>query len=119
VKPRETFLSFRGRLARAGFLSALLLAAAAFALLFALLERAASPRSALVLYPPFFWLLAALSVKRLHDRARSARWLLLAIVPLLGPLWLLAELALLPGTAGENRYGPDPLAPAGDYLVVR
>jgi uncharacterized membrane protein YhaH (DUF805 family) len=48
--------------------------------------------------------------RRLHDTDRSAWWLLLALVPPVGwvVLWIFAA---LPGTAGTNRYGPNP-APA-------
>ncbi|WP_295636773.1 DUF805 domain-containing protein [uncultured Methylibium sp.] len=40
--------------------------------------------------------------RRLHDRDRSAWWLLLAAVPLLGALWLLIDCALL-GSRRERR----------------
>ena len=73
----------------------------------------------LVLYVPVYWGFFALSAKRLHDRGKSAWWLLLLFVPLFGFLWLLVELPFLPGTAGENSYGPDPLTSGGDYLVVK
>lgn len=85
------------------------------------------------------WL--ALSVRRLHDRDRAWWWLLVFFVlpngldvcrrlwlrPLfeLSPasalivtdiavalsVWGLVEMGLLRGTAGDNRYGRDPLAP--------
>jgi uncharacterized membrane protein YhaH (DUF805 family) len=80
----------------------------------------------------------AIAIKRLHDRNKSAWWVLLfyvappvlqAIAPLydLEPaltvclmvlsgalsLWALIELGCLRGTRGPNRHGPDPLlAPA-------
>jgi uncharacterized membrane protein YhaH (DUF805 family) len=72
-----------------------------------------------VLQLPVYWLLFVLFVKRLHDRGKSAWWLLLLALPLLGPMWLLVELLFLPGTPGENRFGGDPLLTRGDYLVVR
>ena len=82
----------------------------------------------------------AVGVRRLHDTNRSGWWLLIAIVPylifalaagaaiasgsmmalagatmLLGLLALVGGIALLvfmvlPGTKGENSYGPDPYA---------
>jgi uncharacterized membrane protein YhaH (DUF805 family) len=78
------------------------------------------------------WVGLALAAKRLHDRDKSAWWLLLFY---LGPvllngwgrhavsggrvilgliafaisIWALVELGFLRGTPGENRYGPDPL----------
>ena len=48
--------------------------------------------------------------KRFHDRDKSAWWILIALVPIVGGIWLLVECGLLQGTDGPNRYGPDPLA---------
>ena len=50
-----------------------------------------------------------INAKRYHDRDRSGWWLLLILIPLLGPLWLIVVLGFLKGTEGENRFGPDPL----------
>mgnify|MGYP000075790573 CR=1 FL=1 len=78
------------------------------------------------------WTGLAVGVKRLHDRARSAWWIVLYwLVPIgLGiagaylsdigaiavaalsiaiSLWGFVEIALLKGTRGTNAYGPDPL----------
>ncbi|MFH8386884.1 DUF805 domain-containing protein [Kitasatospora sp. NPDC018058] len=44
--------------------------------------------------------------RRLHDTGRSAWWLLLGLVPVVG--LLLVVFHVLNGQAGENRYGPDP-----------
>lgn len=56
-------------------------------------------------------ILPSLSVaaRRLHDIGYSAWWLLLGLLPFLGGLALMI-MAALPGTRGDNRYGPDPLA---------
>jgi uncharacterized membrane protein YhaH (DUF805 family) len=51
-----------------------------------------------------------LGIKRFHDRDKSGWWLLISLVPLIGPLWLLVELGFLQGSEGANRFGPDPLA---------
>jgi len=51
----------------------------------------------------------AVGVRRLHDIDRTGWWLLIAFIPLIGVLVLLV-FALLPGTAGDNKYGPDPKA---------
>ena len=60
-----------------------------------------------------FWLVntlanIALIVRRLHDQGNSGFWLLVAIVPLIGGLYIL-YLMLLSGTDGPNRFG-DPKA---------
>lgn len=54
------------------------------------------------------------TVRRLHDTDRTGWWVLLQVVPVIGPLILVWFLAT-PGTAGPNRFGPDPLdlPPAG------
>ncbi len=49
----------------------------------------------------------ALSVRRLHDIDRSGWWVLVYLIPLIGPIVLLV-FALLDGTPGSNRYGPNP-----------
>jgi uncharacterized membrane protein YhaH (DUF805 family) len=81
--------------------------------------------------------LLAVAVKRLHDRNKRGWWILLFLLapvilasvvgalgedlaPVLGYAlsavalviagWALIEFGGLPGTAGLNRYGPDPLA---------
>ncbi|MBO0654186.1 DUF805 domain-containing protein [Streptomyces triculaminicus] len=53
----------------------------------------------------------AVGTRRLHDIDRSGWWLLLALIPLLGSIVLLVFFAL-PGTPGENSYGPKPLEAA-------
>lgn len=67
---------------------------------------------------PLFYMIAALgflapsicvSIRRMHDKDKSGWWLLIAFVPIVGALYLL-YLFVLPGTAGDNRFGSDPLA---------
>ena len=88
----------------------------------------------------YFVFAIAIAVKRLHDRNRSAWWLIpfaimpqaiqvladprvgqkvhmpevavliLSLISLGLSLWAFVELGCLRGTVGENRYGPDPLA---------
>jgi uncharacterized membrane protein YhaH (DUF805 family) len=64
-----------------------------------------------VLYVLFVWIGLAAGVKRWHDRNKSGWWILIGLVPVIGGLWYLIECGFLPGTAGPNTYGPDPLAP--------
>ena len=88
----------------------------------------------LVLSIPLVWIGLALGAKRLHDRDKSAWWLLvfyvlpgglenaadfagsmrfaLALASIALSIWALVELGFLSGTSGSNRYGPDPLARA-------
>jgi uncharacterized membrane protein YhaH (DUF805 family) len=50
----------------------------------------------------------AVGARRLHDTGRSAWWLLLWLVPLIGWIVLLVW-ACTKGSNGYNGYGPDPL----------
>lgn len=132
------FFSFSGRINRAKFWIASLVLMIAFVIPVML---AAATMSTVM------WILAivvfvavticglAVGAKRLHDRDRSAWWLVLFY---LGPgflqglgeamgeigvillvvsvgisIWALVELGFLRGTPGPNRFGPDPLAGAG------
>ena len=86
-----------------------------------------------ILYIPLIWVSLALGAKRLHDRDKSAWWLVLFyVVPgILSSLanqmefgfvlhlvsfaitvWAFVELGCLRGTVGPNQYGPDPVEPA-------
>ncbi len=60
-----------------------------------------------LLYPAL-----AVGIKRWHDRDKSGWWMLIVLVPVVGPFWYLIECGFLRGTAGENRFGPDPLGGA-------
>jgi uncharacterized membrane protein YhaH (DUF805 family) len=55
--------------------------------------------------------------RRLHDRGRSAWWLLAVFVPVLGALFLLVECALRGSASAASRFGPAPGA-RRDYAVV-
>lgn len=52
----------------------------------------------------------AVSFRRLHDIDRSAWWLLIAAVPLVGIIVVLFW-QCPPGTIGKNDFGMDPIAP--------
>ena len=49
----------------------------------------------------------AVTVRRLHDTGRSGWWMLIALIPIAGPI---AMLIFLCGVSkpGENEYGPNP-----------
>lgn len=56
------------------------------------------------------WTNLAVQAKRWHDTDRSAWWILIGLVPIIGPLWSLIVTGFFSGTTGDNRFGPDPLA---------
>lgn len=67
------------------------------------------PLLGLVLLAIFLPSIAA-QVRRLHDTNASGWWILLAFIPYVGGLIMLVWYCI-PGTKGENRFGPDPLNP--------
>ena len=56
-----------------------------------------------------FWPSLAVQAKRWHDLNKSAWWLLLNAIPIAGPIWAFIENGFLPGTPGDNKFGPAPL----------
>jgi uncharacterized membrane protein YhaH (DUF805 family) len=46
----------------------------------------------------------AVAVRRLHDLGKGGLWLLIALIPLVGPIWLLVLYATA-GQPGANQYG--------------
>lgn len=65
---------------------------------------------AMVLAFAYLWAHLAVAVRRFHDQDRSGWFYLLSFVPYGGSLILLVFMCL-PGTAGPNRFGPDPINP--------
>ena len=50
----------------------------------------------------------SVSVRRLHDTNRTGWWLLIAIIPLIGGIWLIV-LYCFRGNQGANSFGKEPL----------
>ena len=112
----KKYADFRGRASRSEywyFFLALILGAIAFALIWVLLFGN-SHMSILILdiviaLAILLPVLAA-QVRRAHDTNASGWWVLLAFIPYIGHLILLVW-CCFKGTAGPNRFGPDPLNP--------
>ena len=49
----------------------------------------------------------AVAVRRLHDVGKSGWMILIALIPIIGAIWLLV-LMVTDGNPGENQYGPNP-----------
>ncbi|OOG45738.1 DUF805 domain-containing protein [Rhodanobacter sp. C01] len=49
----------------------------------------------------------AVAVRRLHDTGRTGWWLLIALIPVIGWIWIIVLLATN-GDQGSNQYGADP-----------
>jgi uncharacterized membrane protein YhaH (DUF805 family) len=103
-----TYLLFttRGRIARSAYWHSTVLLACAFYILYTLLYHLAGLFATWLIYPPFYWCAWAISCKRLHDVGKSGRWLLVALIPVLGPLYLAFQLFLRRGQRDDNRFGP-------------
>jgi uncharacterized membrane protein YhaH (DUF805 family) len=47
------------------------------------------------------------AIRRLHDTSRTGWWVLLALIPVIGPIVLIVFF-VMDSTPGENQYGPNP-----------
>jgi uncharacterized membrane protein YhaH (DUF805 family) len=124
----ELFFSANGRASRMpSWIAAFTLLIAA-----ALYEAIAGPTlhwiTGWFVYPPLFYCGVCVLSKRLHDRGRSGWWaaLILSATVAVWPqpdsffdffftlvvVWAAVDLGAMPGEAGTNRYGPNPLRPA-------
>ena len=56
------------------------------------------------------WSGICVGIKRCHDRDKSGWWMLIQLVPVIGPFWYFIGAFCLRGTVGPNRFGEDPLA---------
>jgi len=108
---QELFFASSGRINRATYwtravpviLVLALLTHAAYAIETRVLGRQALVSVAINL--AFLWPTLAVTVKRLHDRGRSAWFFLAFLIPILGPIWLVAEVWTLSGDKGPNQFG--------------
>ena len=114
----KLWLSPRGRLRRSSFWASGLLLGLGLLGGFVAVEATAGRAATFILYPPAAWLFYVLAARRYHDLNRSAVWLFLLAIPILGPLVVGFDLLLRRGTRGENQYGPDPRHRPLDYAVV-
>ena len=123
----ELFFSAAGRAPRAPSLAAAALLLAIAALYEAIVGPTLHWLTGWIVYPALFFSGCCVLSKRLHDRGRSGWWaalILFAIVAVwprpdnffdfifaLVLVWAGIELGAMPGEAGANRYGPNPLGP--------
>ncbi|ELC7279834.1 DUF805 domain-containing protein [Aeromonas veronii] len=59
----------------------------------------------------------AVAARRLHDTDRSAWWLLLGLIPIIGTL-VLIYFMICNGQQGPNRFGDDPKAAPSQGFIV-
>lgn len=110
------FASGHGRIARGTWLYRTT-ALGAVCAAFGTLGQSLLGDSGVVLFAAIFvWCACALAIQRLHDLSQSGWWLLILLIPLLGPIWLFFQLWRR-GVEGKNRYGLEPFI-RKDYLQV-
>ena len=112
----DMLFSFEGRINRRHFWI-FILAAIAGSLLAALIDLASTGQDTGLAYIVFLlivlWPSLAIQVKRWHDRDKSGWWVLINMIPIIGPIWAIMENGFLPGTEGSNRFGDGPLKLSG------
>jgi uncharacterized membrane protein YhaH (DUF805 family) len=64
------------------------------------------------------WSNLAVLTKRWHDREKSGWWSLIALIPVIGGIWLLIECGFLEGSFGNNKYGASPKPVEGGVSAV-
>ncbi len=108
---KEILFSFKGRVGRKTYWLTLLAAIGIYFVSAAVLGAIGLPMEVLMAlfvlaYIPLIWISLAVQVKRWHDRNKSGWWVLIAFVPLIGPIWQLVENGFLAGDPSPNNYGP-------------
>jgi uncharacterized membrane protein YhaH (DUF805 family) len=122
---QSLLFSFQGRINRAKFwlvhIAMWVVVAIVFSVILGSAAMSSDPQAALqsvgavggiillVVYILALWIGLAIAAKRWHDRNKSAWWILIVFVPVVGGLWYLIECGFLKGTTGANKFGADPL----------
>jgi len=106
-----------GRIGRGGFwMRHVLVLPPALFLCISAEQVVGRPLGLLVALATTFFLIATWG-RRLHDRGRSALWLLLAALPVLGALILAIECGFLRSRPSAERFGSAP-GDRADYVTV-
>jgi len=124
----ELFFSAAGRAPRAPSLAAAALLLAIAVAYEAIVGATLHWLTGWFVYPGLFFCGCCVLSKRLHDRGRSGWWSALTLFAVVAVwprpdnffdfifalvlVWAGVELGAMPGEAGTNRYGPNPLRPA-------
>ena len=107
------FTSFDGRANRAKFWAGNAVILVVWIVVVGLLAGLGDSASFWVLYPfavaGYVVASLAVNIKRWHDRDKSGWWVLMSLVPIIGPIWVVIETGFLRGTDGPNQYGDNPL----------
>lgn len=112
------WLSPAGRTGRGGYVAALVALFGIAAIIVRGLDATLGGASGTAAVVVCLWLGICLTGRRLHDTGRSAWWMLVFVVPVVGAVWLAWMAFFQRGTPGDNKFGPDPQQRAADYLTV-
>ena len=111
---KTLYTSFSGRISRKVFwIYGVLLMIAGTLIVFGIIAAISSASGTLAMilavpaYIALIWVSLAMQAKRWHDRNKSAWWILIGLIPVIGGLWALIETGFLRGTVGANRFGDD------------
>ena len=140
MDPSQLFFGFSGRINRAKYWVAVVINIVSWLIINVVAWATSPDAQIVYIIVVFFvvatpWLISliAIGVKRLHDRDKSGWWLLvfyvlpgalnsigehagptlefiLQLASLAISIWAFVEIGCLRGTAGPNKFGPDPLA---------
>lgn len=110
----DFFFSAKGRVSRSQFWLKWILPYSIVTLVLSwLLQMILEPITSLTVLSIYLilalWPSIVIYIKRSHDRGRSGWFILLLFVPILN-IWALIEFLFLPGTAGANGYGSNPVS---------
>lgn len=117
---KNLLFSFEGRVGRGPYwmflIVMLVVVGGLFALSMASMVNAEDPSSAgamasvpmMIAMLVLLWPALAIQAKRWHDVDKSAWWILIGLVPVVGGLIALVFNGFIAGTPGANRFGPVP-----------
>lgn len=108
---REILFSFRGRVRRSTYWISLLCALCYMLLIIPVITQLSFRQEIdipveLLFFIPLIWISLAIHIKRWHDRDKSGWFVLVALIPVIGTLWVLIENGCLAGCSTINRFGP-------------
>ena len=102
----SNYAKFNGRASRSEFWWFFLFYAVVTFIVNFIVDRTGLPIIISVLvWASFVLPMLGLYFRRLHDVDRTAWWILIALIPLIGSIVLIVFWAT-PGTEGDNRFGP-------------
>lgn len=110
ISMKELLFSFQGRIGRKLYWLSMLGMFFGMIILFVILGIVGISETGLgivtfVIYVPVLWISLAVQAKRWHDRDKSAWWILISFIPIIGAIWALVENGILAGDEGANRFG--------------